>query len=460
MDYIKICDITTAKEAESVNVIATVESRTPLEPWSNDKSSGTKVTGILCDETGAIDFVCFTKSSQKFDEILKVKQTYSFRHASVNKARKQYSKSNHDCQLNLEVTTTAGLLDRSPFERQVKVIAIKDLESVPDYGRVDIAGKVLDIPNPEKFYNTEIVKCVIQDRTGKVQLSFIGDDIKKNDFGINDVLLLENIQHRQWGQLRGLVSKTGTRKVNPVNNTITSFLPTDTSDCINMSPGKPKPTNVSVQNMVGGEGPLSVTAKVIATNINKDAVYNKCPFVACKSRVILLDNQLFRCNKCCKDYLVASSGIRLTIDIEGNREKRSIVLFNDKAENFLKTTVNELKNFTKDEQIQLEQCIIDKEFSFVVTPGRTEGEFICDSFSGSLTKQSLSPVNKPTASANGKSAIAIDLSGECLDLRSNTPWKLYPDNSVQNPHNNNQPMDLSIVSPSKKVKFGIADLLS
>ena len=38
-------------------------------------------------------------------------------------------------------------------------------------------------------------------------------------------------------------------------------------------------------------------------------------------------------------------------------------LFNDKAENFLKTTV------TKDEQEQLEQCIIDKEFSFVVSPG-------------------------------------------------------------------------------------------
>ena len=84
-----------------------------------------------------------------------------------------------------------------------------------------------------------------------------------------------------------------------------------------MSPEKPKPTNVSVQNMVGGEGPLSVTAKVVATNLNKDALCSKCPFVTCKSRVILLDNQLFRCNKCCKDYIVVSSGISLAIDIEG-----------------------------------------------------------------------------------------------------------------------------------------------
>lgn len=61
-----------------------------------------------------------------------------------------------------------------------------------------MVGKVLSIPQAERLGSTgvDIVKVRIQDNSGTIQLSLMGNEMKNCNFFINDILLLENIELR------------------------------------------------------------------------------------------------------------------------------------------------------------------------------------------------------------------------------------------------------------------------
>lgn len=79
-------------------------------------------------------------------------------------------------------------------------------------------------------------------------------------------------------------------------------------------------------------------------------VYDRCPKVTCKSRVIYLDNGLYKCNKCEADYYIPSNGIRLILDVHKSQgKKKCVVMFNDMAERFLDNSAALINMMSEDE---------------------------------------------------------------------------------------------------------------
>ena len=64
-----IKDITETRDEGSI--IATVKSRSKVKTWTRNKTSGSMITGVLEDVTGTIDFVCWTETALKIDDVLK-----------------------------------------------------------------------------------------------------------------------------------------------------------------------------------------------------------------------------------------------------------------------------------------------------------------------------------------------------------------------------------------------------
>ena len=129
--------------------------------------------------------------------------------------------------------------------------------------------------------------------------------------------------------------------------------------------------------MVGTTGRMSVTAHIINTNIN-EAVYDKCLLLSCISKVLKLDNGLFKCAKCGRDYLARAYGMKLIIDLfdNTNSSNRSLVLFNEKAEDFLQATADEINTMSTDEKVHLETQVRRKKFTFTVSSSKTGGDYV------------------------------------------------------------------------------------
>ena len=382
MELTKIRDITSNKQEQTVNLRATVTTRSPVKAWKTERYSGTRIGGILSDDSGTIDFVCFTDAVNKFYNILKENNTYTFKHVKVGRPNKQYAKTKHACEIYFEVTSTAEKEDIPPYSytEPFNFTAIKDLAQEPNLGKVTVIGKVIELPSkPESFFDSDILKVIIQDQTGKIQYSLIGNSNKKINFGLGATVILNNITHKIFGDLHCLDGRTGIRIVNPTDTDYSQHLPHPNSPCVDMSPGRERATQVPIVDLHKDSGRASITTHIVSTNL-KNVVYTKCPLVKCNSKVNQLDNKLWRCNKCQQTYHLSTYGLRLILDVGDGDASKSLLLFNQKAEQFLKTTTEILAHFTSQDIDNLEKTILGAVYKFVVKPSQTDGEFFIESF--------------------------------------------------------------------------------
>lgn len=134
----------------------------------------------------------------KFDGILKENLTYKFSKAKSVFAKENYSKTKHCCQIILGKNSETEEVDSEPLISPIHVTPIAELASKENQQKVTVVGKVLSIPKGERLGSTgvDIVKVRIQDNSGTIQLSLMGNEMKNCNFFINDILLLENIELR------------------------------------------------------------------------------------------------------------------------------------------------------------------------------------------------------------------------------------------------------------------------
>lgn len=398
MEFLKIREITGNKEGQSVNLEATLQYRTSVLKWERSAKSpnsknttGHRIVGIFEDDTDLIDFVSW---SPRFDGDLKINETYSLSHVKVVMNNKNFAKTKHPCQLVLEENCVIQKLNQEPFIRELEIMPISKLANSPNGNTVTVVGKVTSIAPPEQYYSSQIVKCKVQDNSAVVQVSLIGDAIKTCNFAVNDVLLLENITHKIYNQLHVLLGNTGTRYVNPKDRDYSAHLPSNGTPCMDMSPPKSLAATKKISQLDGNFGRAQVAADISATNLST-ALYERCPAVKCNSRVTLLDNGLFRCGKCGKDYHVHHNGIKLILDVSADEKKLSVLLFNDLAENFIDRSVNQLLQTDQQDIQKMNESFIGRSFIFTVKPGRTAGEVLCETFKLNDKPLCEKPASKP-----------------------------------------------------------------
>ncbi|XP_061169995.1 replication protein A 70 kDa DNA-binding subunit-like [Saccostrea echinata] len=378
-------DLTTIKNIKDdcvVTFLATVKARTQVRVWSRNKSTGKIMTGILMDRSGSIDFVCWTEGAMKFDGILKENLTYKFIKAKSVFAKENYSKTKHCCQIILDKNSEIEEVESEPLVSPIDITPIAELASKENQQKVTVVGKVLAIPQAERLGSTgvDIVKVRIQDNSGTIQLSLMGNEIKNCNFSINDVLLLENAELRIYGMLRCLQGSTGIRTVNPSDRDYTQYMPGPDSPNIDLSPGKNAPKEKTVITLNKDEGRQKIHCSVLETNL-RECTYERCPKVSCRSRVVCLSNGLYRCNKCESDYFVATTGVRLILHIsqEKNNEKK-IVMFNDMAEQFTEKSAAQLLVLEEVDILSLEKALMSNQYKFTLSPAKSNSEFLCESF--------------------------------------------------------------------------------
>lgn len=112
MERMDITAIENIKDiADNGSVIATIKTRTHIRSRARNKTSGKMITGILCDNTASIDFVCWGEAAEPFNDILSENKTYNIKNVKVIKANENYSRSSHKYQLVIGLTSSCEILD-------------------------------------------------------------------------------------------------------------------------------------------------------------------------------------------------------------------------------------------------------------------------------------------------------------------------------------------------------------
>lgn len=204
---------------------------------------------------------------------------------------------------------------------EIVITPIVELLKKDDHSIHNVVGKAIKISTPQQLGATKIrvAQCRIEDNTGSIEVSFLGDEINKMNISINDVVLFENIIMRIFGQYRYLQANTGIRTINPPNRDFSHHMTNDKQQVVNLSPEKNAAQKKTVDTLSHHGNRHDITEEILETNVN-DCIYDKCPKVKCRSRVFRMDNGLFRCNKCESDYLIATCGLRLSLE-DWEREK-------------------------------------------------------------------------------------------------------------------------------------------
>ena len=111
--------------------------------------------------------------------------------------------------------------------------------------------------------------------------------------------------------------------------------------------------------------------------------------------MVLLDNALHWCGKCDKDYFVSCSGLKLSVDVGDDTSRKAVVLFNDTAEKFLERNMKQILVMDSAEIQALEKSLTGRMCTFILKPGRTLGEYLCDSFKFQTMPTQPPMKNKP-----------------------------------------------------------------
>lgn len=383
-----LTSITDINGTGPVDIIATIKSRSKKTSFGSSSSKkGTKITGILVDNSDSIDFIAWTESAIALDNILKEKNTYKFSNANVAMNKDNFKKTQHGYQIVLGLDTIVELQDIPELIPPINTINLIELAGKTVNQKVTVVGKVFAISAREKLGNTEtdIIKTTIADQTASIQYSLIGKEADKCDFSVNDVLLLENVEMRIYGQMKCLQGNTGQRTVNPTQYNFSGKLPSTNaaaSKLVNLSPPKTAPQMKTPQNLNRADGRQVVTTSITKIDI-RNGIYDKCPKVQCRTSMIYMENgNFYKCNKCGTDYLLASKGIRLVLDISHSNTKKVVVMFNDMAEQLIGLTATEITTCDDEKIRQIEKTIMNRQYTLTVNPGRNDNdvEFLCESF--------------------------------------------------------------------------------
>ena len=88
-----------------------------------------------------------------------------------------------------------------------------------------------------------------------------------------------------------------------------------------MSPPKGQPMLKDVKELNKSDGRQVFTSTINKLNI-KDCLYDKCPKINCRSRIIQMNNGLYKCNKYETGYISKATGVRLIIDVGINKDDK------------------------------------------------------------------------------------------------------------------------------------------
>ncbi|XP_072382559.1 replication protein A 70 kDa DNA-binding subunit isoform X1 [Diabrotica undecimpunctata] len=347
---------------------ARVTNKPPIRTWSNSRGEGKLFSFDLVDESGEIRCTAFKEMVDKFYDYLQVDKVYYINKCQLKPANKQYSTLKHE----YEMTVTHDTVIKECFDADSSIptvqynfvpidkIADKEVNSVVDV--IGIAKSVSELQTFQarstgrELKKKEVV-LVDQSQTA-ITLTLWGQDAENFDGTNNPVVVIKSAKIGEFGggkNLSTLVSST--LKINPELKEcyrIRGWYDSEGEhlDAKNIS-ARIGSSNMSanwmtfkeVKDQKLGSSEKGDYYKAIATVLLVKAdniVYRACPTAECNKKVVDMENSMYRCEKCNREFPNFKYRLLASMNVGDHTGNQWVSMFSSEAEKILGMTAEEV----------------------------------------------------------------------------------------------------------------------
>lgn len=380
---------------------ARVTNKTPVRTWSNSRGEGKLFSANFLDESGEIRATGFNDSVDKFYDLLELNKVYYISRATLKTANKNYSTVNNDYEMTFTPDTTIIPCEESSSSipmLQYDFVPIANIENIEKDTCIDVIGVCKSAGEAQTFVarttNKELTKrdITIVDQSNKeVNLTLWGNDAQKFDGNLNPVIAIKGAKVSDFNGRSLSVTMSSTMQINPdireahllkgwfdregCNLESESLSSKIGSASGNMSGQWKTFAQVNSEQLGMGDKPEYYVTKATVVMLRKEnCMYMACPSEECNKKVVDMNNGLYRCEKCNREYTEFKWRLLLSISLADFTENQWVTCFQEAAEAILGVTAQELGSLKETDEERFNEVLADANFKSYIFKLRTKLE--------------------------------------------------------------------------------------
>ncbi|XP_015606859.1 replication protein A 70 kDa DNA-binding subunit [Cephus cinctus] len=399
-----------------------VTSKPPIRTWSNSRGEGKLFSMDLLDESGEIRCTGFKEQCDKFYDMIEVGKIYYISRCALKPANKKFSSLNNDYEMTL--TNDSEIIPCDDASTDIPTIQynfcpISEVESKAKDELIDVIGVCKSYNDVQTLVSRATQKELkkrdvelVDESNLSVTLTLWGTQAIDFDGSNNPVLAIKGVRIGEFNGGKNL-SLLGSS-----NMTIEPDLPEahKLRGWYNTT-GKMQETK-SLSKVLGGggsnsfNGPIlcfkeavdlglgrndSADYYVVKATVNmvraENSLYKACPTEDCKKKVVDQSNDMYRCEKCDRDYpnfkyrLLASANL---VDWSGNVWATA---FSEEGEKLLGVTAQELGELKENDSDAFLEKFAQISFNSFMFKLRVKMEVFSDEARLKTTITAVSPLD-------------------------------------------------------------------
>lgn len=399
---------------------ARVISKSNVRTWSNSRGEGKLFSMDLIDESGEIRCTAFRDQCDKFYDMIENGKVYYISRATLKAANKQFNTLNNNFEMTL--TSDSEIIPCHDTGTDIPAIQfnfvpISDIENKERNCILDVLGIVKSAADLQiltsRTTGKELKKRdlnLVDESNAMVCLTLWGSLAEEFDSSSNPVLAIKGARVGEFNggknlstlmsslvqfdpdipaahRLRGWFSTIGR------NEEVKSI-----SKALGGGAGGGSGPWLSFQEAVdlklGHAGVDVYTVKAVINMIRvENALYKSCPTEGCKKKLVDLANDMYRCEKCDKDYPNYKCRLILSLNLADWTGHQWATAFNDEAEKILGITADELGELQENDNDAYLEKFGDASFKSFIFTLRVKVEIFNDENRLKATCVTVSPVD-------------------------------------------------------------------
>ncbi|XP_076234444.1 replication protein A 70 [Calliopsis andreniformis] len=398
---------------------ARVIGKSDIRTWSNSRGEGKLFSMDLVDESGEIRCTAFREQCDKFFNMIEIGKVYYISKASLKTANKKFNNLKNDYEMSL--TSNSEIIPCHDTEDDIPSLhfdfsPISDIEKKEKDDIMDLLGIVKSSGDLQMLTSRttgrELKKRdinLVDESNTMVCLTLWGTQAEEFDGSNNPVLAIKGARIGEFN---------GGKNLSTLNFTVIQIDP-DIPEAHRLrgwfnTVGRNEETK-SISRALGGaggaggpwltfkeakdmelgfKGPEMYTVKATVNMIRiENALYKSCPSEACKKKLIDQANDMYRCEKCDKEYPNYRYRLLASLSLADWTENQWVTAFSEEAEKVLGITAQELGELQENDNDAYLEKFADATFKSFIFKIRVKLEVFNDENRLKATCVSASPVD-------------------------------------------------------------------
>ncbi|CAB3221836.1 unnamed protein product [Arctia plantaginis] len=411
---------------------ARVMNKSSIRTWNNARGEGKLFSMDLCDESGEIRATAFKNECDKFYDLIQIDKVYFISRCQLKTANKQYTSLKNDYEMTFTANTVvAECIDDPGSVPSVKYdfIAINDITSKTPDSLLDVVGvckSASDVQELTAKSTGKLLKkrevTLVDNSGGAVVLTLWGEEAEKFDGSTHPVIAVKGARLAEFNGSKSLSCLASTMlRLNPDEphaHKLRGWYDNGGADMdlVNISARAGGYSGGSSEWITfseaearqlgsGDKGDYFSLLGVLTYTFSDNAVYKACPQEQCNKKLVDLENGLFRCEKCNREYPNYKYRILLSANVSDPTGDQRITAFNESAEGMLGKPAIEIGTMFENDKTAYTQMFEGIKFKSFVFKFRTKMETYNDEARLKTTVMNVQPIDYKDANTKLISSI-------------------------------------------------------